>query len=180
MPRLEAINPENATGEARKLLDTVQAKTGRAPNIVRTLAASPAALKAYLGFSGALKESALSDPLRECIALTVAEENDCDYCRAAHTAGGKLAGLSDEDMVNCRKGESSDSKTQAAIRFARRVVETRGWVEDRDLDEVRGAGWGEGEIVDMVATVALNLFTNYFNHVAGTEVDFPTPPSLDG
>jgi len=180
MPRLQAIHPDQATGPAKDLLDAVRKKTGRVPNILKHMANSPAALEAYLGFSGALKNGAFKDDLRECIALAIAEQNDCDYCRAAHTAVGKMTGLTDEEMVSCRKGEISDSKTRAAVNFARRVVETRGGVEDRDLDEVRGAGWGEGEIVEMVATVALNIYTNYFNHVAGTEVDFPKPPSLDG
>ncbi len=178
MPRLEALNPDNATGPAKELLDAVQAKMGKTPNILRTLANSPAALNAYLGFSDALKDGALSPALRECIALTVAEGSGCDYCLAAHTTMGKMAGLGDEDMINCRKGESSDGKTAAAIHFARRLMDTNGFVEDGDLATVREAGFNDGDIAEIVAVVSLNLFTNYFNHVAETEIDFPAAPAL--
>ena len=64
-------------------------------------------------------------------------------------------------------------KTGAALRFARTVADTRGRVEDKDLMRVRDAGFSEGEIVEMIAHVGMNLFTNYFNNVARTEVDFP-------
>ena len=64
------------------------------------------------------------------------------------------------------------------LRFARTVVEKRGVVEDADLAAVREAGNGDAEIAEVVAHVALNIFTNYFNNVAGTTIDFPKAPAL--
>ena len=178
MPRIQALNPDTATGSAKVLLDGVQAKLGFTPNLMKTMANSPAVLKAYLGFSSALATGALSDKLREQIALTVAQTNECDYCLAAHSAIGKTVGLNDETINDSRQALSPDSKDAAALQFARKLVTERGWVNDEDLSRLRQVGFGDREISEIVANVAFNLFSNYFNHVAETEVDFPSVPQL--
>lgn len=173
MTRMTAINPDEATGKAKQLLDGVQQKLGITPNLMRTFANSPAVLKAYLNFSGALGEGLLNAKLREQIALTVAEANSCEYCLSAHTAIGKMVGLNEGDLTTARQAKASDAKTEAALQFAREIVVKRGEVSDADLETVKTAGYGEGEIAEIIAGVALNIFTNYFNHIAQTEVDFP-------
>jgi alkylhydroperoxidase family enzyme len=87
-----------------------------------------------------------------------------------------MAGLSEEDIVDSRRGVSPDSKVEAALCFAREMVEKRGWVTDEDVAQVRKAGYGDAEIAEIVAVVSLNIFTNYFNHLAQPEVDFPQAP----
>jgi uncharacterized peroxidase-related enzyme len=178
MQRLPAIDPATATGKAKILLDGVQAKLGLTPNIARTMANSPAALDAYLGFSGGLAKGALSAKLREQIALVVAEANGCGYCLAVHTTLGKSQGLTDSEMLDSRQGGAGDPRIAAALGFARKVVRERAQVTDEDVAALRHVGYSNGEIAEIVANVALNVFTNYFNHVAGTEVDFPTAPEL--
>jgi uncharacterized peroxidase-related enzyme len=180
MSRLNAINPDSAEGKAKELMDGVKQKLGMVPNFFRTMANAPAVLQAYLGFSGALKEGVLPDGLREQIALAVSEMNGCEYCVAAHTAIGKMVGLSEEELINSRRGTGSDAKVDAVLKFSRQAVEKRGWVSDEDVSALRNAGYGDTEIVEIVANIALNLFTNTFNHVAGTEVDFPKAPELSG
>jgi uncharacterized peroxidase-related enzyme len=177
VPRIRAIHPSDADGKAKQLLDGVQARLGMAPNLMRAMANAPAVLEAYLGFSGALAKGVLPAALREQIALTVAEVNGCAYCLAAHSALGRSAGLSDEAIRDSRNGASPDRKTEAALRFARQVVERRGRVSDDDVARIRRAGHADAEIAEIVANVAVNLFTNYFNHVAETEVDFPPAPA---
>lgn len=178
MTRLEAINPNEASGKTKELLDGVQSKLGMTPNIMRIMANSPGVLEGYLGFSGALQNGVLDPKLREMIALCVSEINGCDYCLSAHSAIGKMVGLSGEEILDSRRGFSTDSRAEAALRFARRIVEKRGWVDDNDIEQVRGAGFGDPEIAEVVANVALNIFTNYFNHTALTEVDFPPVDEL--
>ncbi len=178
MARINTIDPEQATGEAKELLDGAKKKMGKVPNILRAMANSPAALKCYLTFSGALADGALSPQLREQIALAIAQENQCHYCLAAHTAIAKMSGLSDEDILGARKGEAADPKAKAAVEFARAVNDTKGFVSDAQLQAVRDAGFSDGEIAEIVAAVALNVYTNYFNHVADTELDFPEAPEL--
>lgn len=178
MPRLNAIDPRAAKGQAKALLDAVQSKLGMTPNLMRTFANSPAVLQAYLGFSEALAGGTLSGKLREQIALAVSEVNGCDYCLAAHSALGRMQRLSAEQLLDSRRGTSTDSRTEAALRFALRVVETRGWVSDDDLDAVRAAGYSDAEIAEIIGQVMLITFSNTFNHVAETEVDFPAVPAL--
>ncbi|MFB3138572.1 MAG: carboxymuconolactone decarboxylase family protein [Phycisphaerales bacterium] len=173
MPRINPINPAEADGRTTALLDGVQKTLGITPNLMRTIAQSPAVLDAYLGFAKALGGASLSPQLREQIALAVAGENSCGYCASAHTAVGRKLGLDDDELSANLNSLSRDSKTQAALEFARRLVIERGWVSDDDLQRVRDAGYTDGAIVELVATVALNLFSNYLDHVAQTEVDFP-------
>ncbi len=173
MPRLNAIDPKEATGKAKELLDGVKTKIGMVPNLMRTFANSPAALEGYLNFSGALGGGLLNAKLREQIALAVADANNCEYCLSAHTAIGKMVGLNENELVASRRASSEDAKTNAALMFAHQIVVKRGEVDDTDVRTVRGAGFSDGEITEIIANVALNIFTNYFNHVAQTVVDFP-------
>jgi uncharacterized peroxidase-related enzyme len=146
---------------------------GTVPNMTRTMAVSPAVLEGYLGFSGALGGGALSPRVREQIALAVGEANRCEYCVSAHTAIGRHIGLAEEELAASRNGASSDQRVEAALRFATALVERRGQVTDADVAQVREAGWSDAEVAEIVAHVALNIFTNYFNTAAATEIDFP-------
>lgn len=173
MPRIQPINPDTAEGKAKTLLDGARKTLGMVPNLFATMANSPAVLDAYLSFQKALGGASVPATLREQIALTVAGANSCDYCASAHTAIGTNLGVGATELASSLKGVSADAKRQAALDFAKAVVESEGWVTDEDLQSVRQAGYSEGEIAEIVAAVALNIFTNYFNHVAGTEIDFP-------
>lgn len=173
MPRLAALDPTEATGKVKDLLDGVQATLGVTPNLMRTMANSPAALEAYLGFNTALARGRLGAKLREQIALAVAEANGCEYCLSAHSAIGKKVGLLEGDLLTSRQWMSPDPKVDAALKFAQAIVSRRGQVTDEDLRRVRNAGYGDAEIAEIIAHVALNVFTNYFNLVAETTVDFP-------
>jgi uncharacterized peroxidase-related enzyme len=173
MSRIHQIAPEVAAGKAKELLDAVNGKLGLVPNMTRAMANSPAVLEGYLGLSGALGKGSLSAKNREQIALAVGQANHCDYCLAAHSTIGKMVGLTSEQILDSRRGTSVDPTSDAVIRFARKVVDERGQVSDADLAEVRAAGLNDGAIAEVVANVALNIFTNYFNHVADTDIDFP-------
>jgi uncharacterized peroxidase-related enzyme len=178
MPRIPTINPDAASAEQQQILANVKKGLGLVPNLVATLAQSPAAAHAYLGFSGALAKGALPRQLQEQIALTVGEANSCDYCVAAHTLLGGKAGLSPAAALAARTAEATDPKTAAALVFAKKIVTERGQVTDADVASLRAHGFTDGEITEIVANTALNLLTNYFNHVAGTVVDFPAAPKL--
>lgn len=171
--RLSAIQTEAATGKARQLLDAVQTKLKVTPNMTRVMANSPAVLEGYLNFSGALAGGSLSAKLREEIALEVGEQNGCQYCVSAHTAIGKMTGLTDREIQAARDALAEDPKSAAALQFAREVVARRGAVSEADFAAARGAGLTDTDIAEIIAHVALNIFTNYFNIAAGVAVDFP-------
>jgi uncharacterized peroxidase-related enzyme len=178
MSRIHPIAPEISTDRARTQLDAVKGKLGLVPNMMRAMANSPAVLDGYLQFSGALGKGSLPAKVREQISLAVAQANGCDYCLAAHSAIGKAVGLTAEQVRDSRLGTAVDSRTDALIRFAVKVVQSRGHVRDHDVDDVRAAGFGDATIAEVVAHVALDTFTNYFNNVARTDVDFPKAPEL--
>jgi len=179
MSRISTIDPQQATGKSKELLDSVQKKLGMTPNLMRTMANSPAVLDAYLKFGASLSEGVLSAKTREQIALAVAQANSCDYCLSAHTAVGKMVGLTPEQIKDARTGSSVDSKSDAILRFATQLVERRGFVSDDAISAARDAGVNDAELAEVIANTALNLFTNYFNHVAETEVDFPAVERLE-
>ncbi|WPZ35961.1 carboxymuconolactone decarboxylase family protein [Thalassobaculum sp. OXR-137] len=165
---------EDAPAASQPLLEGVKKMLGSVPNLFRLTANSPAALEGYLGLNGALAKGALKPQTRERIALAVAQINGCDYCLSAHTYLGKnLAKLDDAEIAANRAGGSNDPKADAAVRFAVKLVQQRGKVSEADVSAVRMAGYGDAEIVEIVAHVALNTLTNYVNEAFGTPIDFP-------
>jgi uncharacterized peroxidase-related enzyme len=173
MSRINQIAPEAAAGKAKELLDAVKSKLGLVPNMTRAMANSPVVLEGYLALSGALSKGSFSNKTREQLALAIGQANDCDYCLAAHSAIGKMVGLTADQIHDSRLGTAVDSKTETLLHFARKLVENRGHVSNADIAVVREAGFGDEAIAEVVAHVALNIFTNYFNHVAETDIDFP-------
>jgi uncharacterized peroxidase-related enzyme len=177
--RIQPIDAATASPEQQQLLASVKKAMGGVPNLISTLAQSPAAASAYLAFNGALAKGSLDPKLREQIALVVGETNSCDYCVAAHTMLGQKAGLTKEETLNARGGTSVYPRNAAALAFAAKVVKDRGIVGDEDIAGLHEHGFTDGDIAEIVANTALNIFTNYFNHVAGTVVDFPAAPKLE-
>lgn len=173
MTRVALVNPSAATGDSRALLDQIQSAFGATPNMFRAVANSPAALHSMWGSFGALGAGVLPAKLGEQIAVAVADRNACEYCLAAHTALGRKAGASAEDMAAAQSGESADPATAAALRFAIKLVNERGQVSDTDVQALRTAGFQDEQIVEILAHVALNLFTNYVNIAFAVPVDFP-------
>ena len=173
MSRVNLVDPSNATGPARTALDQVSGAFGATPNMFRAVANSPAALNSMWGSFGALGAGTIGARLGELIAVAVADRNACHYCLAAHTLLGKNAGVSEADLAAAQTGRSSDPGTAAALTFALKLVDDRGQVTDRDVQALRDAVFDEGAIVEIVAHVALNLFTNYVNVAFDVPVDFP-------
>lgn len=173
MTRVPLVDRHTASGEQRELLDQIHAAFGTVPAMFRAVANSPAALRSMWGAFGALGTGTIGAQLGELIAVAVADRNLCEYCLAAHTALGRKAGATPEALRAAQQGESADPKTGAALRFALQLVEQRGQLRDEDLQRLRDAGFGDEQIVEILAHVALNLFTNYTNVAFGVPVDFP-------
>jgi uncharacterized peroxidase-related enzyme len=173
MPRIQTIDPAKTEGNVKQTLDALHAKLGTIPNIFKTIAQAPAVLDFYMAGSGALGKSSLSAALREQLALTVAGANACDYCASAHTAIGRKVGVAEDELPKNLKALSADSKIQAALTFAKKVTDSKAHIADADLKAVRDAGYNDAQIMEIIAVVAFNIFTNYINHVVDTEVDFP-------
>lgn len=171
--RITSVNTETAGGSNKKNFEGLKAALGLIPNMTLAMGQSPAVLEGYVSLNGALAKGSLDRTLREKLALTLAGANHCDYCASAHSVLGKLAGLNETELSSALNGNAADARTSAALRFAQTLVEKKGRIGDADFEAVRSAGFSEGDVAEIVAHVALNTFTNYFNNVARTDVDFP-------
>ena len=173
MSRLTIPARDDVPQASKPILDAVHKQLGVVPNMFRLIAASPAALQGFTGNNGALART-LDVKTRERIALAVAQVNGCDYCLSAHSyLGLNLAKITPEEIALNRKGESGDAKADAAVRFAAKVVRERGHITEADIKAVRDAGFSNGQIVEILAVTAENIFTNLLNVVAETDIDFP-------
>ena len=179
MQRLNSVNPQAAQGRAKQLLDTVQRAFGMVPNTARVMANSPAVLESFLAFSTAMGEVRIGSKLHNQLKLTTSETNSCSYCTSILSAIAPAAGLTADDILAGRTASSQDRRAQAALTFAHDVLESRGKVSDRQLAAVRDGGFGDAEIVEIVASVVLGCFTNFLNNVADTELDIPPAESIE-
>jgi uncharacterized peroxidase-related enzyme len=173
MSRIQPVDPGQSVEPVTSLLAEVERNLGAVPNFIRVLAHSPAALRAFLGLHGIAGDGALEPLTRERIALAVAEQNGCEYCVSAHTAIGRKVGLDNIEMLANRQGASADPRANAALAFANALVANRGDVTTAEIEAVRAAGHGDAEIVEIIAHVALNIFTNLLGKAARIDIDFP-------
>jgi uncharacterized peroxidase-related enzyme len=173
MPRVQLINPTNTTPDRQAMLDQVHKAFGATPNMFKAVANSPAALRSMWGSFGALGSGVLGAKLGEQIAVAIADHNRCEYCLAAHTVLGKGAGASAEEMSAAQAGRSTDPRTAAALAFALKLVSSRAQVSNGDVVELRTVGFDDEHIVEILAHVALNIFTNYVNVAFEVPLDFP-------
>jgi len=177
MPRAEALKPEQVPADSKPTLDAFTRNIGFTPNMMATFALSPLAFNSWAALFGSLSK-ALDVKTRDSIGLAVSEMNGCDYCLTVHSfTAMHMARLSADEIILARKGHATDPKRNAAIQFARKVIETRGKVSDADLKAVRDAGYTDANVMEIVALVAMYSLTNFFNNVFDPEKDFPAVPS---
>ncbi len=173
MARITQVSDTAASPEAAALFTAIKDKIGMVPNLYRVAANQPKALAALLGLGETLAGGAFNARTREAIALTVAGANECDYCASAHAAISAGLKVAPEAIEAHLSGQSDDPRMAAILALARAIVAARGMVADIDLAAARQAGLSEADIVETVANVVANIFTNYLNHVAQTDIDFP-------
>jgi len=178
MSRIPPIDSATASPDVRLLLDAVQARLGGTPNFIRVLANAPRALEGFLALYGATAGFTLDKAAQERIALAVAEGNGCQYCVSAHTAIGNQAGLSSDEMLLNRRGSSGCTRNAAAVALARALNDDLGDITDQQFAAARGAGLGDGEVMEIIALVALNIFTNLIGKATRVDIDFPRVPLL--
>ncbi len=178
MSRIQKISIEQATGETAELYSGIKKAIGVVPNLYQTVGNSSRALKTLLGIGSGIKGGLISAADQESIALAVAQSNDCDYCLAAHSTIGKMMGSPDEEVVLNRKGKSKDKKREALLSLVTEIVDRKGRVSDATYDSFLAAGFTEAHVPEVMVAVVQSLYTNYFNNLNHTELDFPSAPKL--
>ena len=179
MPRINPVQIDDAPEASKAILEQIKSAFGRVPNIFATLAHSPAALNALTGLFSALEQGALAGKAHEAIALRVSQKHGCKYCSAANTAKAMSVGAEAKEAIGFRTGQSDEPKIQAILTLAEAMVDNRGKLSDADIQAAKDAGVSEAELLETVAIVACNTFTNYVNALAETEVDFPAAPVIE-
>ena len=178
MPRIAPLTDDQATGQAAELFSAITQKVGKVPNLYRTLGQAPSVLAGLLKLGEALDGGSLSAPVKEQIALRVGQRNGCDYCTSAHTAIGQKAGLTEDQTIAARQGQADDDKPQAILNLVDAILEREGFLTDDQLAAAHDAGLTHAEVLEVTGQVIKNFFTNFVNHIAQTEVDFPAVKAL--
>lgn len=173
MAHVSLVDPASSPAAVKPALDAIKGAFGVVPNMFKAVANSSAALNSMWGSFGALGAGKLGARLGEELAVAIANANACEYCLSAHTALGRKAGASADDMAAAQVGHSHDPRTQAALTFALKVVRDRAAVTEADIAALKSAGFDDEAVVEIIAHVALNLFTNYVNVALNVPVDFP-------
>ncbi|MEX3984844.1 carboxymuconolactone decarboxylase family protein [Paraburkholderia sp. EG287A] len=173
MPRTATPTPEQVPAASKPTLDMFTKNIGFTPNMMSTFALSPIAFNAWATLLGALSK-ALDVKTRDSIGLAVSEVNGCNYCLTVHSYTAQhMAQLPADEIILARQGHASDPKRDAAVQFARKVIENRGRISDPDMKAVRDAGYTDANVMEIVALVAMYSLTNFFNNVFDPEKDFP-------
>ena len=176
--RLYTQAASEATGQAAQLFTAIKGAIGKVPNAYLTVGSnSPVALEAALNLDGALRKSSLSTKEIEVVKLAVSQNAQCDYCLAAHSLMGGMAGLSADAIQGARHGKASgDVRFDALATFVHTVVSTSGDVPANVLIAVKEAGYSDAQIIDTLLAISSITFTNLVNRVNTTTLDFPPAP----
>jgi uncharacterized peroxidase-related enzyme len=163
---------EDAPEASKQVLENIKKRYGFIPNLLGGMAESNTALTSYLELSKKLTETTLTPAELQVLFLTISYENKCAYCMAAHTAGGKRAELPDVEIEDLRSGNNlTDAKLDSLAKFARKMYEKRGWVDEKDIDDFLAAGYTKANVFDVIVSIAAKTLSNYTNHIVNTPVD---------
>lgn len=178
MPHIAPVDPKHAPPPIQAMFDSVQAVLGGVPNIARTLGQSPVALGAWLALMDATGKGTFSFQTRERVALAVSQENECNYCLAAHCAIGSMAGLDGGQMADARRLKGGDDRETVLLELSRAILKGHGLVPDALLRRARAVGFSDADLLELVTNVIQHTFTNYAMRLAQADIDFPRAPSL--
>lgn len=178
MARLPVITEDMADEQTKQIYDDIKSKFGMVPNIFKGLANSSMALGAFLKLDEMISNSGFSALEQEIVKLVVAQYNGCEYWLAAHTGSLSGQGLSTDEIVEFRKGNARDAKHAALINFTFKVLETKGHVNDTDMEVFRLAGFTDAHAAELTVIIAQKTLSNLFNHINATDLDLPVAPEI--
>ncbi len=133
---------------------------GQLPNFVGVLAGSPAALRAYARMRSELRHGALPLKTQQRIALAVAEHQRSTYTLSTLARTAREAGLGLDEIMLARRFESGEEREAAILRFVRGLLESEGVPPLHLHEAAREADWTDEQILEAVAHVGLNTFSN--------------------
>ncbi len=173
IPTREEVSTNN-----QAIFDNLKGAIGFVPNLYATIAHSDTALGNYLEFQNS--KTSLTNKEKEVVSLVVSQVNGCAYCQSAHTAIGKMNGISEDHILELRQGfSSSDTKFDALVKLAKSITLNKGKVDESTLEAFFNAGYTKGSLVDVILAVGDKVIMNYLHNLTQIEIDFPIAKSLD-
>ncbi|WP_430815495.1 carboxymuconolactone decarboxylase family protein [Carboxylicivirga sp. RSCT41] len=179
MTKINVPTREQVDTKAQSIFDVLQKNLGMVPNLYATIAYSSDTLEAYLSYSGAIGNSSFSKKETEAIKLAVSQENECEYCTAAHTAIAKMNGFTEEETISIRSGKVADLKLNVLVNTAIETARERGRLSDETKEAFFAQGFDNKALIDLIAVVNVVSFTNFIHNATKVEVDFPAVPALN-
>jgi len=177
MTTINVPTRDEVSSSNQAIFDNLKKGLGMVPNLYATFAHSETALATYLAFQNA--KSSISGKAREVVNLVVSQINECEYCLAAHTMLGKMNGLTDEQIIEIRRGRASfDTKFDALARLTKGITQSRGHVDQTLVDAFFAAGWTKENLVDAIVIIGDKTVSNYLHSTTKIPVDFPAAPAL--
>ena len=175
MSRLSVPSVESATGATAELYRQIKQAVGSVPNTFAAIGAhGPDALRAILLADSVLANGSLSKRDQETVKLVISGVAGCDYCVAAHSMLAKLTGLRSDEVKRIRDHlPTGNDKRDALIGFVHKLAASSGTVSEADFAAIKAAGYSDAQLVEISLAFATTVFTNVFNRINDTEIDFP-------
>ena len=163
---------ETAPEKSVALLEGAEKSFGFVPNLIGTMAESPAATKGYLTIGQIFDETSFSPTERQLVILSASRYNECHYCMAAHSVVAEMQKVPADVIEAIRSDRAiADPKLEALRAFTTAVVDKRGWVSEGDIGAFLEAGYAKEQILEVILGVSMKTLSNYVNHIAQTPLD---------
>ena len=172
MARLPYVEKESATPDQEKILAQLTQKSGKIANIWKLWSHSPLTLETFMPFYKSLMKGSLDSKLRELAYMKTSLINDCAYCLEAHKLAGRRAGISEQQIEELNRFETSTAFSpveKLVLKYAEELTRTA-----RTNDEIVAElqqHLSEGDIVELNLTIGKGNLTNRFNMSLGTDRD---------
>ena len=179
MKTLKPLTIEEANENSQAIFNAVKSKIGMVPNLYATMGVSDKLLGGFLAFTETLKSGEFTGKEYEAIALATSQANSCAYCLSAHTAIGKMNGLTEQNTLDLRDNSIADTKLNALVKLASEIVNQKGHPTDTTVDNFFVVGYNKAAFAEVIAIVALTTITKNVYHNGGFEIDFPKAQNIE-
>jgi uncharacterized peroxidase-related enzyme len=180
MKTIQVPNKEQVNNKAGVIFDKLEKGIGMVPNLYATIGYSSDILEGYLAYADVVGSTSFNKKEGEAIKLAVSEVNNCQYCKAAHTALAKMNGFSEAETIDIRTAQIKDKKLNTIIKTAQELAVKRGKISDETKDRFFALGYENKAFIDLIAIVNVASFTNFVHNATQVPVDFPAAPALLG
>ncbi len=173
MPYLKTVPPEQAAGEVKALYDKDLAAQGYVANYTRAFSGRPDVLQGWQALKDAIT-SGMDPRLYELATVAAATAIRSSYCSLVHgriLAAGYYPAENVVSIAGNEAAEALDAADAAVVRFARKVALQAEKITQQDVDELRGLGFSDADVFNVIAASAARCFFSKVLDATGTQPD---------